>query len=225
MEARMAMTVYLNDVPRSTANGRASRRQLRLPLHGSKATGSEIEALVHNISATGMLVESRAPLEIGEVIEVNLPHSGKTATKVIWTSGGLAGCQFEMPISPATLSAAQLKSVVGPDAHAPNDGPVPATESFGVRLQRLRAAKEWTQGQLAGRLGVSEPSISAWELDKARPKAGRMEALSVALGVEISELHGFDEAGNLNDLVAKAKAQIARAAGVSPSSVKFTIEI
>ncbi len=113
MEARMAMTAYLNDVPRSTANGRASRRQLRLPLHGSKATGSEIEAFVHNISATGMLVESRAPLEIGEVIEVNLPHSGKTATKVIWTSGGLAGCQFEMPISPATLSAAQLKKCGG----------------------------------------------------------------------------------------------------------------
>ena len=225
MGARMAMTVYLNDVPRSAGKGRASRRQLRLPLHGSKATGAEIEALVHNISATGMLVESGAALEIGEVIEVNLPHSGKTATKVIWTSGRLAGCQFEMPISPATLSAAQLRSVVGADAHPAEDLPAPATESFGVRLQRLRTAKELTQGQLAARLGVSEPSISAWELDKARPKAGRIEALSEALGVEISELLGFDEAENLNDLVAKAKAQIAKAAGVDPDKIKFTIEI
>src|SRR3546814_8962201 len=112
MEARMAMLLYMMVFPRLEGKGRASRRQLRLPLHGSKATGAEIEALVHNISATGMLVESSAPLEIGEVIEVNLPHSGKTATKVIWTSGRLAGCQFEMPISPATLSAAQLRSVV-----------------------------------------------------------------------------------------------------------------
>lgn len=225
MESRMAMTAYLNDAPRSAGKGRASRRQLRLPLHGSQATGFEIEALVHNISATGMLVESPAPLEIGEVIDVNLPHSGKTATKVIWTSGALAGCQFEMPISPATLSAAQLKSVVGPETPAPDEGPNATAESFGVRLQRLRAAKELTQGQLAVRLGVSEPSISAWELDKARPKAGRMEALSVALGVEISELHGFDETGNLHDLVARAKAQIARAAGVSPDNIKLTIEI
>jgi transcriptional regulator with XRE-family HTH domain len=225
MEARMAMTVYLNNNPRSAGKGRASRRQLRLPLHGSKATGAEIEALVHNISATGMLVESKAPLEIGEVIEVNLPHSGKTATKVIWTSGGLAGCQFEMPISPATLSAAQLRSVIGPEALAPDDQLAASPESFGVRLQRLRAAKELTQGQLASRLDVSEPSISAWELDKARPKAGRMEALSVALGVEISELLGFDESENLNDLVVKAKAQIAKAAGVDPSKIKFTIEI
>lgn len=219
------MTVYLNNNPRSAGKGRASRRQLRLPLHGSKATGAEIGALVHNISATGMLVESGAPLEVGEVIEVNLPHSGKTATKVIWTSGRLAGCQFEMPISPATLSAAQLRSVVGPDVHAHEGLPASATESFGVRLQRLRSARELTQGQLAARLGVSEPSISAWELDKARPKAGRMEALSVALGVEISELLGFDEAENLNELVAKAKAQIARAAGVDPAKIRFTIEI
>ena len=221
----MPMTVYLNNAPRSAGKGRAARRQLRLPLHGSKATGAEIEALVHNISATGMLVESDAPLEIGEVIEVNLPHSGKTATKVIWTSNRLAGCQFEMPISPATLSAAQLRGVVGPDAQSVDNPAAPAAESFGVRLQRLRTAKELTQGQLAGRLGVSEPSISAWELDKARPKAGRMEALSVALGVEISELLGFDDAENLRDLVARAKAQIARVAGVSPDNIKFTIDI
>ena len=220
----MAMTVYLDNTPRSAGNGRASRRQLRLPLHGSKAAGAEIEALVHNISATGMLVESIVPLEVGEIVEVNLPHSGKTATRVIWTSEGIAGCQFEMPISPATLSAAQLRSVVGADAPAPDHRPA-AAESFGVRLQRLRTAKELTQGQLAVHLGVSEPSISAWELDKARPKAGRMEALSLALGVEIAELLGIDEAENLNELVARAKAQIAKAAGVSPDNIKFTIEM
>src|SRR3546814_4350194 len=79
MDARMAMTVYLNDVPRLVGKGRASRRQLRLPLHGSKATGAEIEALVHNISAPGMLVESGAPLEIGAVIEVHLRSEEHTS--------------------------------------------------------------------------------------------------------------------------------------------------
>ena len=221
----MAMTVYLNDVPRLAGKGRASRRQLRLPLHGSKATGAEIEALVHNISATGMLVESGAPLEIGEVIEVNLPHSGKTATKVIWTSGRLAGCQFEMPISPATLSAAQLRSVVVEGEPDAQNRPAASAESFGARLQRLRTAKGLTQGQLAVRLGVSEPSISAWELDKARPKAGRVEVLANMLGVEIHELLGLEETENLRDLVARAKEQIAKAAGVAPDNIKLTIEI
>jgi len=225
MDARMAMTVYLNNIPRPVGSDRASRRQLRLPLQGSKAAGGEIEGLVHNISATGLLVESKLPFNIGEIVEVNLPHSGKTAARVIWTSGDLSGCQFEMPISPATLSAAQLRGVVGPEATSPNDPPAPAAESFGVRLQRLRTAKELTQGQLAVRLGVSEPSISAWELDKARPKAGRMEALSDILGVEIAQLLGFDESDNLGELVERAKAQIAKAAGVSPSNIRFTIEI
>ena len=225
MGARMAMTVYLNEVPRSAGKGRASRRQLRLPLHGSKATGAEIEALVHNISATGMLVESGASLKIGEVIEVNLPHSGKTATKVIWTSGRLAGCQFEMPISPATLSAAQLRSVVVEGEPDAQNRPAASAESFGARLQRLRTAKGLTQGQLAVRLGVSEPSISAWELDKARPKAGRVEVLANMLGVEIHELLGLEETENLRDLVARAKEQIAKAAGVAPDNIKLTIEI
>lgn len=222
----MAMTVYLNEEPRSAAKGRAPRRQLRLPLHGSKATGAEVEALVHNISATGMLVESSASLEIGEVIEVNLPHSGKTAAKVIWVSGALAGCEFAMPVSSATLSAAQLRSVViESDAQTSSDPAAPSAESFGIRLQRLRTARDLTQGQLAAQLGVSEPSISAWELDKARPRAGRVEALSNALGVEVSELMGFEEPESLNDLIARAKEQIAKAAGVAPGNIKLIIEI
>src|SRR3546814_5125931 len=172
-----------------------------------------------------MLVESSAPLEIGEVIEVNLPHSGKTATKVIWTSGGLAGCQFEMPISPATLSAAQLRSVVVEvEPVAAQNRPASSAESFGARLQRLRTAQGLTQGQLAVRLGVSEPSISAWELDKARPKAGRVEVLANMLGVEIHELLGLEETENLRDLFARAKEQIAKAAGVAPDTIKRTEE-
>ena len=222
----MAMTVYLNEVPRYAGKGRASRRQLRLPLHGSKARGAEIEALVHNLSATGRLVESGAQLEIGEVIEVNLPHSGKMATKVIWTSGRLAGCQFEMPISPATLSAAQLRGVTAEsEPDTAENRPASSAESFGTRLLRLRTAKGLTQGQLAARLGVSEPSISAWELDKARPKAGRVEVLANELGVEIHELLGLEETESLRDLVARAKEQIAKAAGVAPANIKLTIEI
>ena len=75
------------------------------------------------------------------------------------------------------------------------------------------------------RLGVSEPSISAWELDKARPKAGRVEVLANMLGVEIHELLGLEETENLRDLVARAKEQIAKAAGVAPDNIKLTIEI
>src|SRR3546814_18649887 len=94
-----------------------------------------------------------------------------------------------MPLSPATLSAAQLRSVVVEGEPDAQNRPAASAESFGARLQRLRTAKGLTQGQLAVRLGVSEPSISAWELDKARPKAGArksvVEGKSVSVRVDL----------------------------------------
>ncbi|RYD42609.1 MAG: hypothetical protein EOP63_12445 [Sphingomonadales bacterium] len=59
------------------------------------------------------------------------------------------------------------------------------------------------------------------EFDKARP----MEALSVALGVEIAELLGVEGVENLGELVERAKAQIAKTAGISPQNIGFTIEM
>lgn len=219
----MAIPAYIEKTPRSRGELRSARRTLRLQLQGAKATGGEVAVLVHNISATGLLIESDVALDLGDRIEIGLPHAGTTWAKVIWTSTRIYGCQFDTPISAATLSAAQLRSVVGPDSGTLPD--LPRAESFGVRLQRLRTAKGLTQSQVAKQLSVSEPSISAWEQDKARPKAGRMEALAVLLGVDISELLGIDEAESLGDVIARAKEQIARAADVSPDNVKIIIEI
>jgi transcriptional regulator with XRE-family HTH domain len=219
----MAIPAYIEKTPQSRGKLRSARRTLRLQLQGAKATGGEVAVLVHNISATGLLIESDVALDLGDRIEIGLPHAGATWAKVIWTSTRIYGCQFDTPISAATLSAAQLRSVVGPDSGTVPD--LPRAESFGIRLQRLRTAKGLTQSQVARQLSVSEPSISAWEQDKARPKAGRMEALAVLLGVDISELLGIDEAESLGDVIARAKEQIARAADVSPDNVKIIIEI
>lgn len=221
----MAINAFLEDSARDAGNGRSARRKLRLPIQGSKATGAELAALVHNISATGLLIESDAALTVDETIEINLPHAGGTLAKVIWTSGRLSGCQFGMPISQATLSAAQLRSAVSPDAGATSDGRQAAGESLGARLHRLRLDRGLTQSVIANQLGVSEPSISAWEQDRARPKAGRLDALAALLGVSTSELLGHDRPDSLPDLVARARRDIAAAAGTSPDRVRITIEM
>lgn len=223
----MAMKAYLEDDTRPVDRGRAPRRRLRLPIAGSKSTGGEIETLVHNISPTGLLVESDFLLSIGETFEVNLPHAGMISAKVIWTSGRLSGCQFDIPVSAATLSAAQLRSAVQPDASAaaPDTDGEPLAETFGARLLRLRSAQGLTQAQVARKLGVSEPSISAWEQDKARPKAGRLDVLAGLLGVETSVLHGLDAPNTLQDAVAKAREEIAAAAGTHPANVRIRIDM
>lgn len=219
----MAIPAYIDAGDVSRGKPRNARHTLRLQLQGAKATGDDVVVQVHNISATGLLIESEVALELGDRIEIGLPHAGATWARVIWTSARIYGCQFDTPVSPATLSAAQLRSVVGPDSSGAL--PAPQAESFGIRLQRLRTTRGLTQSQIARQLGVSEPSISAWEQDKARPKAGRMEALAVLLGVELSELLGLDEAESLGDVIARAKNDIARAADVGPDNVKIVIEI
>ncbi|MDO9368812.1 MAG: helix-turn-helix domain-containing protein [Sphingopyxis sp.] len=221
----MAIPAYIEKTAAPAGKARSARQTLRLQLSVAKVAGGEVPVLVHNISATGLLIESEVALQPGDRVEIGLPHSGAAWAKVIWASARIYGCQFDTPISAATLSAAQLRSIVGPDAGTFADSEMPLAESFGVRLQRLRTAKALTQSQVAKQLSVSEPSISAWEQDKARPKAGRLEALAVLLGVDIPELLGIDEAESLGDVIARAKDQIANAAAVSVDNVKIVIEI
>jgi transcriptional regulator with XRE-family HTH domain len=224
MEA-MAIPAFIEKTGSPNDKARSARRKLRLQLHGTRAGGGDVNVSVHNISATGLLLEGDVALTLGDGIDIVLPHAGATRAKVIWASGALYGCQFETPISAATLSAAQLRAVVGAEREENVAPSAPASESFGVRLHRLRTAKRLTQVQIAAELGVSEQSISAWEQDKARPKAGRIKALAILLEVEMTELLGIDEANSLSDVVSRAKAQVAEAAAVSTDNIKIIIEI
>lgn len=91
-----------------------ARRKLSLLASGLRHDGTGIEVQIHNISGTGLLLESDVKLANGDRIEIELPHAGDITAVVIWASGRLFGCQFEGPVSPATLSAVELKSAVGP---------------------------------------------------------------------------------------------------------------
>ena len=200
----MAITAYLEDDKQKTGNRQSIRRNLRLETQGVSAAHGATEVLVHNISASGLLLESRLSLAPNEEIAINLPHAGVTAAKVIWASGDLYGCEFDVALSAGALS------------------PV---EAFGVRLKQLRKAKGMTQGQMAAQLGVSMPAICAWETGKARPRDARMKALANALGIPMSELFGPDVPELLDDLLVRSREQIARMVGTTPDKVRIMIEI
>lgn len=113
----------------------AARRRLRL--NASALTGPDsVDVLIHNLSLTGVLVESEVDIAVGEALEVDMPEAGSTAATVVWKSGDFHGCQFERPISPGALSAAQLRSpaqepnlVAISDAEAPPTGLHPAAKA------------------------------------------------------------------------------------------------
>ena len=106
----MAALALLEPRVRKRSRRSSARRKLNLEVKGSVPNGSAAEVMVHDISITGLLVETHAELTCGEELDVGLPQTGRTRAKVIWSSGQFFGCQFNHPISSAALSAAMLRS-------------------------------------------------------------------------------------------------------------------
>ena len=98
-------------------------------------------------------------------------------------------------------------------------------ESFGVRLRRLRMEQGLTQAQVAAGLGVSKPTVWAWEKGQARPTESRIEALAQMLGVAEAELLAGRDMSHLAELLARSRDEIARAVGTRPAKVKILIEL
>lgn len=54
---------------------------------------------------------------------------------------------------------------------------------IGPRIKESREGKRFSQGELARRLGVSQPTISDWENGKTEPTVDNMRTLAVELEV------------------------------------------
>ena len=106
----MASLAYIEPRDRIRNRRSSARRKLKLEVKGAVTNGSSAEVMVHELSLTGLLVETLAELTCGEELDVCLPQTGRTRAKVIWSSGQYFGCQFKLPISSAALSAAMLRS-------------------------------------------------------------------------------------------------------------------
>jgi transcriptional regulator with XRE-family HTH domain len=118
-----------------------------------------------------------------------------------------------------------LRSEPSRDGDGSARQPAAAGPSFGSRLQRLRKERGLTLSQLAAQLGVSKPTVWAWEQGKARPVEGRMEALAQALHVPEWEMLMERSSPMLPDLITRAKEQIAGALGVAPEKVRIVIDL
>lgn len=211
--------------PAATASRRhKARRNLPLTAQALDATGAAFVLVIRNISESGLLFETAAALRIGDRIEVDLPHAGHTGARAIWMSGRLYGCQFEAPVSPATLSAVQLRSTAA--AMRQDAGAEEAViDEFGARLQRLRVRRGLSQSDLAAAMNVSAPSISGWEKGRARPKEGRIQALADLLQVPLPELLGERESEGIRTLIDRSRGEIARAVGTTADKVRIVIEL
>jgi hypothetical protein len=141
----MAILAELHPQQRTGNRRAALRRRLQLSVRGGTPSGSSAQVLIHDLSVTGLLLETSTALLIGETIEVDVPEGGPTSAIVMWNSGRFYGCQFHARISPAAVSAAVLRS---PFESPDGDGQTSASESSRYSEERGEgalspAAKAW----------------------------------------------------------------------------------
>lgn len=214
---------------------RAARRALRLETSGAtvggEADGEPANVTVHNISPAGLLLETDLALEVGEVLAVDLPETGPVGAEIVWASDHIYGCAFQQALGEAALAAAERRGEIGGLGEAAPARPqvVPfgdgALETFGHRLNTLRRERSLTLAQVAEALGVSKPTVWAWEKGKARPLPERLSAIAEVLGVSESELSRSGSGGEGAQLVQDCRMRIAAAYGTEPHSVKIMIEV
>lgn len=65
-------------------------------------------------------------------------------------------------------------------------------------IKKLREEKDLTQAELAGRLHVSEKTVSKWETGRGYPDISILEQLAEELGVSLIELMSGNRTRNLN---------------------------
>lgn len=107
------------------------RRKLRLETGGSSSTAPHSRVVIHDLSQSGLLIESPAALAVGEDLEVHIPEAGAVEAEVVWSSGRFFGCRFKQGISTAAVSAAQLQS-------APHPAQAGASDLLSIAMVEVR---------------------------------------------------------------------------------------
>jgi hypothetical protein len=106
----MALAARLEHGASEIDRRNSDRRTLRLRVPGSTTSASGVDVLVHDISRSGLLMETKVNLALGTIIDIDFPEIGLQTATVMWERDRYFGCEFQTPLSKAGLSAALLKS-------------------------------------------------------------------------------------------------------------------
>lgn len=209
------------------------RRRLALETWARGAAPGQDPVFIHNVSESGMLLETGRVFAIGDVMEVDLPGIEGIRAGVVWKSAEFYGCRFNRPIAVAALRsihdiAERFAAEGRDDALDPptSAAPVPRQPlDFAEQLFRLRKARGLTLEKLAVQLGVSKPTVWAWEKGRARPSPRFMSQLAEVLQVPAAELTNRDPTPDVSRLIARCRDQIASALATDASRVRIYFEM
>lgn len=124
----------VNAIPENEQESRYARRQPLLLTLPARLNGQQVELSARNISQTGFLAGTQAPVHIGDRLALEMPELGSREAQVVWKSGAYLGCNFLEPLPRSAISAAMLASaVLPPVAVEPPSGDV-ESEAIGQRV-------------------------------------------------------------------------------------------
>ncbi|AOL93054.1 helix-turn-helix domain-containing protein [Porphyrobacter sp. LM 6] len=222
----MAIKAHIDPAQTGAGQRGTPRQALRLETSGLGPDGGAANVVIHNISAAGLLIETALELREGDRLALDLPEAGLVTAMIVWRSERLYGCAFEQALGPAALAAAQLQSSARERPATPGISSSQTGEVLGVRINRLRREAGLTLADIAARLGVSKPTVWAWEKGKARPLPERIDAIAAALGVATEEIVAApapDE--GMSAVIEECRLRIAQACATPPARVRIMVEL
>lgn len=138
------------------AEERRGQERWRVQLTSAASSGKSSRAvLIQDLSESGLMFSTAAPLALGETILIDLPEIGTTEAVVIWSKNDQYGCLFRRPIPANVISTAILRA---PVAKSPAPADVRIEEfpiGAGLTVDQLASWKaefERTHGSLGYRL-------------------------------------------------------------------------
>ena len=81
------------------------------------------DVVIHDLSATGLLLETTAGLHEQSEIAIDLPGAGTAVARIVWSSGTFRGGQFSTPLTQTAVKVAHRQSKVVWPAFGQADGP------------------------------------------------------------------------------------------------------
>jgi hypothetical protein len=114
---------------------------------------SHERALIHDLSGTGLKLETVCKIKPTEVLIIRLPFVGNVDARVVWRDENFYGCEFIEPISDGAVSAAILRS-----------RPYPSEDRDGLKVDEVPVG-----------INPSLEDIAAWAsaFDSEKGLAGR----------------------------------------------------
>ena len=149
----MSLSARFEELAGQTERRGGDRRALRLTVDANLSGSPDLAVRVHDLSESGILIETPERLVPGRKFEVLLPLTGPVDAVVVWNSGRYYGCQFSRSVPSAVVSAALLKGeskAIPLEPAAPSDDLLSQLRSINSTIEQVGHRLDDTIDQLKG---------------------------------------------------------------------------